>query len=334
MVIVRKQELWRNNMSANLKVVSTTTDPMVEISNAIKSGTWSNIEKDVDLLQFVVKPTPDTYNINVNRSLQVRLSTLNLEFIDRQVKKVQNTGNKTGLKMPVLVYFAKEVEYEETVFPSDSFALLDRNHGVLIRVNCDIFTSDCYVINFDDDLDSKLSNIRTLGNLLNLVFEESQSTSIDNIRTEYHQLMDERVDNGLEASPSSEENALFISRYQFINSASLANFVGGHKTGGRRKPTWVPTEVDKMNAETNIKKRYSEWLVMSPRTCASWSGEASGAATWDTINKINDKVVFIFYAKTKAQEEKTYQDKIETKFKGWAERYHLEVKVIFMQPPK
>jgi hypothetical protein len=321
-------------MSANLKVVSTTTDPMVEISNAIKSGTWSNIEKDVDLLQFVVKPTPDTYNINVNRSLQVRLSTLNLEFIDRQVKKVQNTGNKTGLKMPVLVYFAKEVEYEETVFPSDSFALLDRNHGVLIRVNCDIFTSDCYVINFDDDLDSKLSNIRTLGNLLNLVFEESQSTSIDNIRTEYHQLMDERVDNGLEASPSSEENALFISRYQFINSASLANFVGGHKTGGRRKPTWVPTEVDKMNAETNIKKRYSEWLVMSPRTCASWSGEASGAATWDTINKINDKVVFIFYAKTKAQEEKTYQDKIEKKFKGWAKRYDLEVKVIFMQPPK
>jgi hypothetical protein len=321
-------------MSANLKVVSTTTDPMVEISNAIKSGTWSNIEKDVDLLQFVVKPTPDTYNINVNKSLQVRLSTLNLEFIDRQVKKVQNTGNKTGLKMPVLVYFAKEVEYEETVFPSDSFALLDRNHGVLIRVNCDIFTSDCYVINFDDDLDSKLSNIRTLGNLLNLVFEESQSTSIDNIRTEYHQLMDERVDNGLEASPSSEENALFISRYQFINSASLANFVGGHKTGGRRKPTWVPTEVDKMNAETNIKKRYSEWLVMSPRTCASWSGEASGAATWETINKINDKVVLIFYAKTKAQEEKTYQDKIETKFKGWAERYHLEVKVIFMQPPK
>ena len=321
-------------MRANLKVVSTTTDPLMEISDSIKAGTWGNIEKDVDLLQFVVKPTPDTYNINVDKSLQVRLSTLNLEFIDRQVKKVQNTGDKTGLKMPVLVYFAKEVEYEETVFSSDSFALLDRNHGVLIRLNCGIFISDCYVVNFDDDLDSKLSNIRALGNLLNLVFEESQSTDIDNIKIEYHQLMDERVANGLEASPSSEENALFISRYPILGSGSLANFVGGHKTGKRRKPTWVPTEVDKMNAETNIKKRYPEWLVMSPRTCASWSGEASGAATWDTINKINDKIVFIFYAKTKAQEEKTYQDKIEKKFEGWAERYHLEVKVIFMQPPK
>ena len=321
-------------MKVNLAMVPTTTDPLMEISDSIKAGIWNNIEKDVDLLQFLVKPTPDTYNINVDKSLQVRLSTLNLEFIDRQVKKVQNTGNKTGLKMPVLVYFAKEVEYEETVFPSDSFALLDRNHGVLIRVNCDIFTSDCYVVNFDDDLDSKLSNIRTLGNLLNLVFEESQSTSTDNIRTEYHQLMDERVASGLEASPTSEENALFISRYQFINSASLANFVGSHKTGGRRKPVWVPTEVDKMNATTNITKRYLDWLVMSPRTCASWKGEPSGQATWDAHEDLKDKVIFILYASTMAQTEKTYQDAIEKKFDGWAERYNLKVKVIFMQPPK
>ena len=164
-------------MSANLKVVSTTTDPLMEISDSIKAGTWGNIEKDVDLLQFVVKPTPDTYNINVDKSLQVRLSTLNLEFIDRQVKKVQNTGDKTGLKMPVLVYFPTEIEYEGTVFPDNSYALLDRNHGVVIRVRCDIFTSDCYVVNFDEDLDSKLSNIRSLGNLLNLVFEETHRTA-------------------------------------------------------------------------------------------------------------------------------------------------------------
>ena len=93
-------------MKVNLAMVPTTTDPLMEISDSIKAGIWNNIEKDVDLLQFLVKPTPDTYNINVDKSLQVRLSTLNLEFIDRQVKKVQNTGNKTGLKMPVLVYFA------------------------------------------------------------------------------------------------------------------------------------------------------------------------------------------------------------------------------------
>jgi len=321
-------------MKVNLAMVPTTTDPLMEISDSIKAGIWNNIEKDVDLLQFLVKPTPDTYNINVDKSLQVRLSTLNLEFIDRQVKKVQNTGNKTGLKMPVLVYFAKEVEYEETVFPSDSFALLDRNHGVLIRVNCDIFTSDCYVVNFDDDLDSKLSNIRALGNLLNLVFEESQSTDIDNIKIEYHQLMDERVANGLEASPSSEENALFRSRYPILGSGSLANWVGSHETGGRRKPVWVPTEVDKMNAVTNVKKRYPNWLVMSPRTCASWKGEPSGQATWDAYDDLKDKVIFIFYASTRAQTKKKYQDDIEEKFEGWAKRYDLEVKVIFMQPPK
>ena len=276
-------------MSAKLKVVYPIVDPLMEISNSIKAGDWNNVEKDVDLLPFVKKPTPDTYNINLEKSLQVRSTSLNLEFIARQVMKVNNTGDRSGLKMPVLVYFAKEVEYEGTVFPSDSFALLDRNHGVLIRVNCDIFTSDCYVVNFDEDLDSKLSNIRAIGNLLNVVKEESQNTSIDSIRTEYHQLMDERVEQRLEASPNEEQNALFLSRYSIINSVSLANFVGSHKTGGRRKPLWVPTEVDKMNVETNVKKRYSDYLVLSPRTCASWYGESSGAATWDAVNKINDK---------------------------------------------
>ena len=189
-------------MSAKLKVVYPIVDPLMEISNSIKAGDWNNVEKDVDLLPFVKKPTPDTYNINLEKSLQVRSTSLNLEFIARQVMKVNNTGDRSGLKMPVLVYFAKEVEYEGTVFPSDSFALLDRNHGVLIRVNCDIFTSDCYVVNFDEDLDSKLSNIRAIGNLLNVVKEESQNTSIDSIRTEYHQLMDERVEQRLEASPN------------------------------------------------------------------------------------------------------------------------------------
>ena len=321
-------------MSAKLKVVYPIVDPLMEISNSIKAGDWNNVEQDVALLPFVKKPTPDTYNINLEKSLQVRSTSLNLEFIARQVMKVNNTGDRSGLKMPVLVYFAKEVEYEGTVFPSDSFALLDRNHGVLIRVNCDIFTSDCYVVNFDEDLDSKLSNIRAIGNLLNVVKEESQNTSIDSIRTEYHQLMDERVEQRLEASPNEEQNALFLSRYSIINSVSLANFVGSHKTGGRRKPLWVPTEVDKMNVETNVKKRYSDYLVLSPRTCASWNGEASGAATWDAVNKINDKVIFIFYAKTVRQTEKKYQKRIEKKFEQWAERFDLEIKVIFMQAPK
>ena len=109
-------------MSANLKVVSTTTDPLIEISDSIKSGTWDNVEKDVDLLQFVMQPDVTTgYIINPNKSLQVRGYTMNFQFVDRQVIKVKTTEDVSGLEMPVLVYFAKEVEYEGTVLPGLKF---------------------------------------------------------------------------------------------------------------------------------------------------------------------------------------------------------------------
>ena len=318
-------------MSANLKVVSTTTDPLMEISDSIKAGTWGNIEKDVDLLQFVMEPDISVgYIIDPHKTLQVRGYTMDFSFVDRQTAKVKTTGDKSGLKMPVLVYFSTEVEYEGTVFPANSYALLDRNHGVVIKVRCDIFTSDCYVVNFDEDLDSKLSNIRALGNLLNVVFEETQSTTVPSVKIEYHQLMDERVAAGLDASPSREQNAVFLRRYPFINSTSLANFVSSHETGGRKKPlkVWSPPELSVEHSK--IIKRYPDWLVMTPMGCAEWKDTRVGQSTWDSMDELKYKIIFIMHAKTVSQAEKSYQDKIENRFKEWSKEYNRKVKVIFL----
>ena len=232
--------------------------------------------------------------------------------------------------MPVVIYFSTEVEYEGTVFPDNSYALLDRNHGVVIKVRCDIFTSDCYVVNFDEDLDSKLSNIRALGNLLNTVVEETQSTTAESIKIEYHQLMDERVVDGLDASPSKEQNAVFLSRYPFINSGSIRNFSSSHETGGRKKPLKVWSTPELSVEHTKISKRYPDWLVMMPMGCAEWKGERVGLATWDTMDELKDKVIFVMHAKTVSQAEKKYQDKIEKRFVGWAKEYNREVKIIFL----
>ena len=255
---------------------------------------------------------------------------MDFSFVDRQVTKIKTTGDVSGLKMPVLVYFSTEVEYEGTIFPANSYALLDRNHGVVIKMRCGIVTSDCYVVNFDEDLDSKLSNIRALGNLLNVVFVETQSTTVPSVKIEYHQLMDERVAAGLDASPSQEQNAVFLRRYPFINSTSLANFVSSHETGGRKKPlkVWSPPELSVEH--TKISKRYPEWLVMTPMGCAEWKDTRVGQATWDSMDKIKDKIVFIMHAKNVSQAKKSYQDKIEKRFEGWSEEYNREVKIIFL----
>ena len=127
-------------MSIKLQVVSsTTTDPIEDISNSIKKGTWGNVEKNVDLRQFMKKVGPDAYILNANKSLQVKNETLNDGFIKEKVQYVKNTGNRSFLSMPVLVYFPKEVKFEGVVFPNNSWAILDRNHGIMIRANLDIF---------------------------------------------------------------------------------------------------------------------------------------------------------------------------------------------------
>lgn len=320
-------------MSIKLQVVSsTTTDPIEDISNSIKKGTWGNVEKNVDLRQFMKKVGPDAYILNANKSLQVKNETLNDGFIKEKVQYVKNTGNRSFLSMPVLVYFPKEVKFEGVVFPNNSWAILDRNHGIMIRANLDIFESDCYVVIFDDDLDSKMSNVYALGTLLNYDPNSAQNTTLDHVRNAYYVLMNERLEEGLEAKPSMEENKRFLRLYPFVNGSSLGNFVRNHKTGGGVRAIKQYTETELNLEQARYQKSNKDWLVMHPRTCASWRGEPSGQATWDALDKITNKVIFIFWAKTKAQTEKEYQDKIEEHLTTrWAKRYKLEVKVIFLQ---
>ena len=114
-------------MRSNLKLVmSDIKDPISEIAKSIQDGTWPCVE-NVDLLQFVTRPTPTTFNINTNKSLQVRSKSIDFNFVTRQVRKVENTGDLSGLQDPVLIYFPTETVYEDTTFESDSYALLDRN---------------------------------------------------------------------------------------------------------------------------------------------------------------------------------------------------------------
>jgi hypothetical protein len=323
-------------MTLELIKKSNVEDPIQVIVKQIRGGTWTKVP-NVDLLQFVTKPTEDVYNIDLNKSLQVRDKSIDRKFVNRQVQKVNNTGDASGLQAPVLVYFPEEVVYEDTTFLADSYALLDRNHGVLIHVTCGITTADCYVVCFDKDLDSRLTNIRALGNSLNLVWEEKQSTDGEDLKTEYHELMDERIAQGLSPQLSTEENAIFLKRYPFLNQTTLKNYVGNHETGGRKRPAWVPTDIEQTICVSKYEKLYSDYIIMSPRTVASWSGEASGTAIHQSLNNENpdrdeDKLVFIFFAKTKNQAKKSNQDKISNKLKGpWAKKCNFkDVVVIFM----
>lgn len=324
--------------SNNLKLVkSNIKDPISAIAKSIQDGTWPCVE-EVDLSQFVVQPTPDTYNINVNTSLQVRNKSIDFNFVKRQVRKVENTGDLSGLQDPVLVYFPTEVVYEDTVFEADSYALLDRNHGVLIKMNCGIQTSNAFIVRFDKDLESKLSNIKALGNCLNVVWEEKQSTETEDVRAEYHALIDESINSGLGSSLTTEQNSMFLNRYPFLHANSLKNFASSHSTGGRQKSAWIPSEVEQTSTTKKYEKIYPNYIVSSPATVAAWSGEAIGRATMKVLNNDdpdrNDRnLVFLFYATTKNQNQDKFQNRIAKKLKGdFKDRFGFnDIVVIFMK---
>lgn len=325
-------------MKSNLKLVmSDIKDPIREIANSIQDGTWPCVE-EVNLSQFVVQPTPDTYNINVNKSLQVRKKSIDFKFVNRQVRKVKNTGDLSGLQDPVLIYFPTEIVYEDTTFEADSYALLDRNHGVLIKAFCGIMNSNCFIVRFDTDLDSKASNITALGNCLNVVWEERQPTENDDVKAEYHALIDENIKSGLGSSLTTEQNSMFLNRYPFLHANSLKNFASSHSEGGRKKPAWIPSDIEQSDTIKKYEKIYPNYIVSSPATVAAWCGEAIGRATMKVLNNDNPdrddrNLVFLFYATTKNQNQDPFQNRVAKKLKGdYKDRFGFnDVVVIFMK---
>jgi hypothetical protein len=327
----------KDTIKSKLKLVQSIEDPIAKIASKIRDGSWPVVET-VDISQFVVRPTPDTFNINTNKSLQVRTKTIDFKFVDRQVRKVKNTGDTSALQDPVLVYFPTEVGYEGLAFKSDTYALLDRNHGVLIKMFCGIEESNAFIVRFDTDLGSKLSNIKSLGNQLNVVWEERQPTSIDDVKSEYHELIDENIKAKLGSSLSAEQNATFLNRYPFLHANSLKNFASSHSEGGRARPAWIPSQIEQDDTLKKYEKIYPDYIISTPSTIAAWSGEAIGRATMRVLNNDNPerddrKLVFLFYANTKTQNKESFQNKVSRRLKGeWKERFAFDdVVVIFMK---
>lgn len=324
-------------MKPDLKLVPEMKDTISKIASSIREGTWSCVDY-VDLSQFVIRPTPDTFNINTDKSLQVRTKTIDFKFVDRQVRKVKSTGDLSALQDPVLIYFEDETVYEDSVYEADSYALLDRNHGVLIKMGCGIQHSNAFIVRFATDLNSKPSNIRGLGNCLNVVWEEKQPTQIEDVKTEYHDLIDENIKAGLGSSLTTEQNAIFLERYPFLRPNSLKNFASSHSEGGRKKPAWIPTEVEQMSAFKKYEKIYPNHIVSTASQVAAWTGEALGRAVMTVLDSADPerddrKLVFLFYAKSKNQNCERFQKRIAKKLKGdFKERFAFDdVVVIFMK---
>lgn len=298
-------------MTATLSLVTNTIDPIEDIVSQIEDGTWQYVKKDFDLLPFVTLTGPNTYVINDKSQLQCRDKSLNYDFVDRQVAKVNETGDKSELKNPVVVYFPDSIEYDGVQFPSNSYGLVDDAHGTLVKVRLGITNRDCYYVNFDLHLNSKKSNIRAVGNMLNRQWSEKQGVTINHLRTEYHVLIDEAIADGLPGGvPTEETDERFIARYRKttgINRRSLGQFKSSHKKiGGRSKralkeysPEMKQAELDRLSELPEYKDQ--GYVVCYPRSVGAYDGEALGYATKTMAADKKNKAVITLYATTETQ---------------------------------
>tara|TARA_Y100001973_G_scaffold72942_1_gene106413 strand:- start:1695 stop:2711 length:1017 start_codon:yes stop_codon:yes gene_type:complete len=337
-------------MNANLKVVSTTTDPIDDIVSQIEDGTWKYVKKDFDLLQFVTLTGPGKYVINDRLQLQCRDKSLSYDFADRQVAKVNETGDKSELKKPVLVYFPNSIEYDGVRFAANSYGLVDDAHGTLIKVRLNIFNYDCYYINFDLHLDSKKSNIRAIGNMLNRQWSEKQSVTRDHLKTEYHVLIDEAIADGLpDGVPTEEQNDRFLARYAKttgITRKSLGQFKSSHdKIGGRSKKAikeYSPEMKQEVMDDLADSPEYKDqgYVILYPRSVGAYDGEALGHAVKMMTKEKKDKAVIPLYVTGETQAvgiETDTGDWSKIRLQDFANDYGefmggKEIKLIFMDP--
>jgi len=256
--------------------------------------------KKVNILQFFTQLRNGEYVPNPETRFQVRNRDRDVDFIDRIVNKVSQTGDRSKLGTPTIVSFSStEASVEE-------LKLLNGNHTTEIKVRLGIHDSEAFVVNFEKDLGGKMSSLRRLGNLLNKEEIERTSTSADDVRNELYEIMDERIAEGKDAKPSDDEINELISLYPFINRHSIGQWISYHETGGTRRAmnTYSVQQLKEQREFYGKQRKYRDYVILPPRTLSAWSHTGIAEAFSGCMKENKRKVLIPFYCNSVAESKK------------------------------
>ena len=162
-------------MNVNQKVIPIKTGTVRTISgmvqtiaNNIKQGEYP--KEKMDITQFFNKiGKGNNYAPKSETRIQVRPRDRNTRRIERAVNKMLASGDTSGMKPLTVIY------YPDT----NTYKLLNGNHTSEMAINMGIDTMDVHIVNFETQLEGKLSNAILLGDLLNTVDIEQEATEND-----------------------------------------------------------------------------------------------------------------------------------------------------------
>ena len=119
-----------------------------DIATAIKEDRWTDVQ-EFEVKSFLKRVAPDEYVPNPEKMLQVRKIQINFEFINKQVTKVETTGDKSGLdEKGTVVFFPEDAEYEGLKIPAGSYCIIGGAHGTVISYRVGVFKKEYNLVNF------------------------------------------------------------------------------------------------------------------------------------------------------------------------------------------
>ena len=293
-----------------------------DIVEAIQGGYWEEQISGFDLRPFVGQTEPNgPYHVEDTNRIQVRVYEIDYAFIRMKINYIKKTGDESGLKKPVLLYFQESYVHPATdrVYESDSYYLLDDNHGVLIKAGSDIFEYDSNVINFKIHLDSKWSSVFAVANGLN--YSPYQTIGVDDkdIQLEWEELIEERYRDGKDPKPTIDDRNDFMNRYPHLTGATLGDWFSHHQEYGGRSKTGVKsytkTALAAVQATYRVMQAYEDYAVIHPCTYSTIEGTVVGTIVREGIKKGSKKILIPLYAKNITQAD-VLENTTGEKYKG------------------
>jgi len=286
-------------MSVNLQVVPiktgtvrTVSGMVQDIVNSIKNDEYP--KEKMDITQFFNQiGKGDNYAPKSETRVQVRPRDRNTKRIERAVNKMLASGDTSGMKPLTVIY------YPDT----NTYKLLNGNHTSEMAINMGIDTMDVHIVNFETQLEGKLSNAILLGDLLNTVDIEQEATENDSVKLYLYQLMDENIEAGLEPI-SNDEKKQIVAMFPQVSEATVGQWISNHETvGNRGKPDkeWTDAELEAQRQNFKDTLDYADYAIPIPRTLASWMDTGTSAIFNNCMSEKTNKALIIFYCSTTGQ---------------------------------
>ena len=297
---------------------------LTKLVKDIESG--NRPTNDINITQFFTKLNNGEYVPDMSKRIQVRNRDRDVDFVERIINKIIKTGDRSKLNPLTTIFFPK----------TNTVKLCNGNHTVEIELGVGMTTAPANSVNFDTELDGKMSLARRLGNLLNREEIERNSTSADDVKGELYDIMDERLADGKDAKPSDDEIQELIDLYPFVSRATIGQWISYHNQGGsRRAPlkSYSAEELKQQRVFYTKQRKYRDFIVLPPRTLGAWESTGVAQSFIQCKNENKTKVLVPFYCASVAESEKLEKGedvKITNFYKELGEYYGLTFKVDFL----